>query len=52
MVTGSMEKCPLFNFIPKILKGVRHIQQRKVHNQELRSLEYLRYQENVLIALS
>ena len=31
-----------------MLKEIEHIYQRKLHNQELRSLQYLGYDENIL----
>ena len=41
------EKSPSFNFIPYMLKEIEHINQQKIHNQELRSLQYLGCHENV-----
>ena len=46
-MTVPEEKCPSFNFIPYILKEIGHIKQRKIDNQNLRSLQYLGYHENV-----
>ena len=34
-----------------MLKEIGHIYQRKIHNQELRSLQYLVYYGNVYVAL-
>ena len=32
-----------------MLKDIEYIKKRKSHNQELRSLQYLAYHENILI---
>ena len=34
-----------------MLKEIGHIYQRKTHEQELRSIEYLDYHENILVVL-
>ena len=35
-----------------MLKEIEQIYQRKTHDNDLRSLQYLGYQENILIVLS
>ena len=45
MTTVPKEKSPSFNFIPYMLKEIEHLafSREKIHDQELRSLQYLGY---------
>ena len=52
MITVSEEKCAPFSFLFQMLKKIGHIQQRKNHNQKLKSLQYLGYDKNILIVFS
>ena len=47
MITVPEEKCPSFNFIPYILKKTGRTWHRKIHDQDLKSIQYLGYHENV-----
>ena len=52
MITVLKKISPPFNFILLMLKEIGHILLRKIHDKELKSLQYLGHHENILIVFS